>query len=220
MTPRYLAPLSCIFVTTLIVSNIIAVKIGSFGGYFLPVAVLVFPLSYIFSDILTEVYGFAAMRRIIWTGFFCNLLAVLFIWLGGLIPAAPFFAGQDAYMSILGATPRILGASFVAYLVGEFTNALILSRLKVRTQGKYLWLRTISSTFIGEGLDSVLFITLAFSGVLPSEALPTLILTQWLFKVAVEVLATPFTYLIVTYLKRNEGIDTFDTALDLNPLRF
>jgi hypothetical protein len=212
MTPsKYLPLLTALFVTILIVSNIIAVKIGAFGGYFLPVAVVLFPLGYVLSDIITEVYGFKAMRRVIWTGFLCNLVAVLAITIGSKIPAAPFFDAQDAYARILGATPRLLIASFIAYLIGEFTNSYILSRLKVKTKGKYLWLRTITSTLIGEGLDSAIFISIAFAGILPAAQLHMLIFTQWLFKVGVEVILTPVTYGAVAALKKTEKIDTFDT---------
>ncbi len=216
---HFLQPLTALFVTTLIVSNIIAVKIGSFAGVFLPVAVIVFPVSYILGDIITEVYGYGAMRRVIWTGFLCNLVAVIAIWVGGIIPAAPFFEGQSAYMQILGSTPRILGASFVAYLIGAFTNAMILSRLKVKTKGKLLWLRTIASTIVGEGLDSLIFIALAFGGIFPAADIVSLVFAQWLFKVGFEVIATPLTYAIIGGIKRRGGIDTFDHQTDFNPFR-
>lgn len=202
--------LSALFVTTLIVSNIIAVKIGSFGGIFLPVAVVIFPVSYILGDVITEVYGFSAMRRTIWLGFFCNLLAVIAFTIGQTIPSAPFFAGQDAYIQILGAAPRLLAASFIAYLIGEFANAAMLAKLKVKTRGKHLWLRTISSTVIGEGLDSFVFISLAFAGIMPAGQIHNLILAQWAFKVAFEIIATPLTYVAVGFLKRREGIDVYD----------
>lgn len=211
--------LTALFVTTLVVSNIIAVKIGSFGGVFLPVAVVIFPLSYILGDIITEVYGFGAMRRVIWTGFVCNLIAVLAITLGGMIPAAPFFDGQGAYDAILGSTPRILAASFAAYLVGEFVNSAMLSRLKMKTKGRHLWLRTISSTIVGEGLDSLLFITLAFGGIFPGSQIVSLVFAQWLFKICVEILATPVTYAVITHIKKREGVDVFDHAASFNPFR-
>ena len=198
--------LQALFVTTLIVSNIIAVKIGSFGGVFLPVAVVIFPISYILGDVITEVYGFSTMRRTIWTGFACNLLAVAAIALGQWIPAAPFFDAQGAYERILGWTPRILAASFIAYLVGEFVNAAILAKLKVKTKGRHLWLRTISSTVIGEGLDSFLFLTIAFAGSMSVAQLYSLIVAQWAFKVSFEILATPFTYAAVAGLKRRAGL--------------
>lgn len=212
--------LSCVFITTLIVSNIIAVKIGDFFGVFFPVGVIIFPLSYVIGDVITEVYGYSAMRRVIWTGFFCNLLAVAAFTVGKMIPSAPFFQGQDAYVAILGSTPRLLGASFVAYLCGSFSNAAILSKLKVKTGGKHLWFRTIASTIVGEGLDSLIFITLAFGGVFASAEIITLVWTQWLFKVAFEAAITPLTYGVVTAVKRREQIDTFDTSASFNPFHF
>ena len=225
---RYLNLISAVFVTVLIISNIIAVKIGSFGSAFLPVAVILFPISYIFGDVLTEVYGYARARQVIWTGFACNLLAVIAIGLGGLIPAAPFWnaglynspdAAQKAYDAILGFTPRLLVASFIAYLVGEFLNSLVLAKLKLITAGKFLWVRTIGSTLVGQLADSGIFITIAFVGVLPSENLSPLIVTQWLFKCIYEVIATPLTYALVAYLKRAENEDHYDRSTDFNPLK-
>ncbi|NOS67753.1 MAG: queuosine precursor transporter [Candidatus Peribacteraceae bacterium] len=220
MHPRgYRDLLSALFVTTLVVSNIIAVKIGAFGGFYLPVAVVIFPLSYVLGDIITEVYGFSAMRRTIWTGFLCNLVAVAAIMIGNMIPAAPFFEGQDAYRQILGSTPRILGASFTAFLIGSFTNAMILSRLKVATKGKHLWLRTITSTVIGEGLDSLVFISLAFWGIFAPAEVALMFVTQWAFKVCVEILVTPLTYAVVGTLKKREGTDVYDAKTSFNPFR-
>lgn len=225
---RWYPFVTAVFVTTLIISNIIAVKITAVGGLTLPVAVILFPLAYIFGDILTEVYGYAKARQTIWIGFFCNLLAVIAIWIGGRLPPAPFWttstyhdpaAAQQAYQAILGFTPRLLAASFLAYLVGEFLNAIILARLKVRTAGRYLWIRTITSTLIGQGADSAVFLTLAFWGVLTSGDLQRAIISQWAFKVSYETIATPLTYLIVNALKRVEGEDYFDRQTDFNPLR-
>lgn len=217
---RYIHFFTAIFVTTLIAANTVAVKIGAFGSTFLPVAVIVFPISYILSDVITEVYGFRAMRRVIWTGFACNAVFAAVVALALFIPPAPFFAGQDAFVATLSATPRILGASFLAYLVGEFANATILAKLKIHTKGKHLWLRTIGSTIIGEGLDSALFISLAFIGVFPQDVVLTMIVTQWLFKVAFEILATPVTYVVTHWLKKSEGIDTYDKGVRFNPFSF
>src|SRR5512136_1554152 len=208
---RWFTLVTALFVTTLIISNIIAVKVVQIGPFFVPAAVILFPVAYIFGDILTEVYGYARARQVIWTGFFCNLLAVIAMWIGGLLPAAPFWSAgafttpetaQQAYQAILGFTPRLLLASFVAYLIGEFLNSFVLAKLKVRTSGRFLWLRTISSTIVGEGADSVVFITIAFIGTIPGGNLASLILAQWWFKVAYEVVATPLTYLVVGWLKR------------------
>lgn len=230
---RFLPFVTSIFVTCLLVSNIIAVKIGSFGSLpligplFLPVAVIVFPISYIFGDVLTEVYGYARARQVIWIGFGCNLLAVAAIWAGGLLPGAPFWnagvyesphAAQAAYEAILGFTPRLLAASFTAYLAGEFLNSYVLAKLKVATAGKWLWLRTISSTLVGQLADSGLFIAIAFAGVVPVTALGRLIVTQWLFKCAYEAAATPLTYVVVGFLKRWEKEDHYDRDTNFNPL--
>jgi queuosine precursor transporter len=215
---RYLPFVTAVFVTCLIISNIIATKIGAFGpGIFLPVAVIVFPISYIFGDVLTEVYGYACARQVIWIGFSCNLLAVVAIWIGGLIPAAPFWSAQSAYEAILGQTARLLFASFVAYLAGEFLNSFVLAKLKIATQGKQLWLRTISSTLVGQLADSGIFIFIAFVGD-PGINLGQLIITQWLFKSAYEALATPLTYIAVNFLKRAENEDHFDRNTNFNPL--
>ncbi len=231
---RHLPLVTALFVTCLVVSNIIAVKVASFGTLpglgklYLPVAVILFPVSYILGDILTEVYGYGPARRVIWTGFACNLLAVAAIHLGGLLPPAPFWtagayadpaAAQAAWEAILGFTPRLLLASFIAYLAGEFLNAYVLARLKVATAGRFLWLRTIGSTLVGQLADSALFITIAFAGVLPDAALARVVLTQWLFKSAFEAAATPLTYAVVSALKRAEGIDPFDRETDFNPFR-
>ena len=199
--------LVALFVTSLIVANIIAVKLVLVAGLLLPAGVIVFPVSYILGDVLTEVYGYAQARRVIWLGFLCNLLAVAVIAVAGLLPAAPFWDGQEAFERILGATPRLLAASFVAYLIGELTNAYVLVRLKLATNGRFLWMRTIGSTLVGQGLDSAVFIVLAFAGVLPPAAILAAILTQWLVKSAYEALATPLTYAAVGFLKRVEDRD-------------
>lgn len=221
---RWFLAVSAVFIAALLTANIIAVKLVSFGDYplvgqlILPAAIIVFPISYIVGDILTEVYGFAAARRVIWLGFAANLVLVIFIYLGQLLPAAGFWDGQDAYERILGFTGRLLIASFAAYLVGEFANSFILAKLKVRMEGRFLFVRTISSTVVGQGVDSAIFITIAFATILPGNELVRLVLTQWLFKVAYETLATPITYLVIGFLKRSEGLDIYDTATDFNPL--
>jgi uncharacterized integral membrane protein (TIGR00697 family) len=206
------------FVTCLVTANIVAVKLVGVGGLVVPAAVTVFPVSYIVGDVLTEVYGYRAARRVIWLGFGCNLLAVAAIVGAQALPPAPFWDGQAAYERILGSTPRLLAASFAAYLVGEFANAVVLARMKVLMQGRWLWARTIGSTLIGQGLDSAVFISLAFAGVIPPAGIASAVLTQWLAKVAYEAAATPLTYLVVGFLKRAEGLDTYDRDTPLNPL--
>lgn len=215
---QWFVVITAVFVTALVTANIIAVKLVSVFGLILPAAVVIFPVSYIFGDILTEVYGYRQARRVIWLGFFCNLLAVVAIWLGQVLPAASFWDAQAAYERILGYTPRLLAASFLAYLVGEFANAFVLAKMKIATQGRWLWTRTIGSTLIGQGLDSLVFITLAFIGTIPTEGLLTAIITQWLFKTGYEIVATPLTYAIVTQLKRSEGMDVYDYDTSFNPV--
>lgn len=217
MYSKWFVLVSALFVTCLLTANIIAVKLIQIGSLILPAAVIIFPISYIVGDVLTEVYGYRQARRVIWLGFFCNLVAATAIWAGGLLPSAGFWDGQAAYERILGFTPRLLGASFVAYLIGEFSNAYVLARMKIATQGRWLWTRTIGSTLVGQGLDSAVFITLAFGGVIPLEGLLTAIVTQWLFKSCYEAAATPLTYWTVHFLKRKEGIDVYDTETRFNP---
>jgi uncharacterized integral membrane protein (TIGR00697 family) len=212
--------IASLFVTCLLTANIIAVKLITLFGFLVPAGIIVFPLSYLFGDILTEVYGYGAARRVIWLGFACNLLAVIAIYLGGLAPAAPIWHQQAAYDTILGFTPRLLLASFTAYMVGEFINAFVLARLKIATKGRWLWTRTIGSTLIGEGLDTLIFISIAFWGIIPPQLILTAILTQWTFKVVYEVLATPFTYWIVGFLKRRENLDTYDYQTNFSPILF
>ncbi|MFC1951758.1 queuosine precursor transporter [Chloroflexota bacterium] len=207
--------ISTIFVTCLITANIIAVKVISLGPFILPAAIIIFPLSYIFGDILTEVYGYRWARRVIWLGFFCNLIFVIFVWIGQVLPPAPFWGGQEAYESILGYTPRLLIASFGGYLFGEFANSFIMAKMKIMTRGRWLWSRTIGSTIIGQGLDTSIFITLAFIGT-PSFAL-IMILYHWLAKIGIEAVATPFTYTLVNFLKKKEAVDTYDDKTKFNP---
>ena len=204
-----------IFITSLITANVIAVKVISIGPLVMPAAVIIFPLSYIFGDILTEVYGYRLARRVIWLGFLCNLIFVVFVYLGQLLPPASFWEGQSAYETILGYVPRLLVASFGGYLVGEFANSFILAKMKLLTEGRWLWMRTIGSTVVGQGLDTTIFITLAFIGT-PSFSL-VLILSHWAVKTGFEVVATPFTYAVVNYLKRKDGVDTYDRETNFNP---
>ena len=211
--------ITAVFVTCLITANIIAVKVISVGFIILPAAIIIFPLSYVFGDILTEVYGYRVARRVIWLGFTCNLIAVIAIWLGGLLPPAPEWEHQTAYETILGYAPRLLVASFAAYLIGEFANSFVLAKMKIATSGRWLWTRTIGSTIVGQGLDSAVFISIAFAGTLSFGLIGTTILTHWLVKTGYEAVATPFTYAIVNYLKKKEGIDTYDYDTRFNPLR-
>ncbi len=218
---------AALFITCLITANIIAVKLMTLGvgplrlGGLqfpapLPAAIVIFPLSYIFGDILTEVYGYRQARKVIWLGFFCNLVAVLAFWVAGLIPALDPDV-QTAYERILGYTPRLLAGSFAAYLVGEFANSFVLAKMKLVTKGRFLWTRTIGSTVVGQALDALVFILIILGGTLPWAVVGSIALTHWVFKVGYEVLATPFTYAVVSFLKKKEGVDTYDYNTNFNP---
>ena len=219
-----------LFITVLITSNIMAIKLihvvtlpFQFLGdnlVVLPAAMIVFPVSYIIGDVLTEVYGFRVARGVIWLGFGCNVLVALLLWAGGLLPVFEFRDNQAEYQAILGQFPMILLGSFVAYLVGELSNSATLAFLKFRTQGRFLWVRTIGSTIVGQGLDSFIFIFIAFgiTGILPLDQLLRVAIFQWSAKVAYEALATPLTYAVVGYLKRKEQLDVYDPPSALNPL--
>ncbi len=226
--------IAALAVTVLLVSNIIAIKpvtlftlpfnfIGS-DLFVVSAAIVCFPVGYIISDILTEVYGFRVARGVIWLGFVCNLLMVVLFWVGSMIPGAVFWENQGEYETILGATGWIMLGSFVAYIVGEFSNAVIMVLLKNRTQGRFLWLRTISSTVVGQGIDSILFFTIAFgvSGlwVGPDGSwLPVFnaAICAWIAKSVYEIVATPLTYVVVGWLKRTERMDVYDAPRSLNP---
>jgi len=218
MSWRFIA-CTALFITCLLTANVTASKLVAAGNLTLTAGIVLFPISYIVGDVLTEVWGYAATRRVIWLGFACNALMVAAIWAGGALPPAPFWKGQAAYDEILGQAPRILVASFVAYLIGEFANAYVLARLKIATDGRWLWVRTIGSTVVGEGLDSLVFVTLAFTGTVASGALVTIVINQWLIKVVYEGIATPLTYVAVGWLKSRERLDTFDLDTDFNPLK-
>ncbi len=215
-SPLFLV-LASFFVTFLLISNIIAGKLALFCGITLPAAVILFPLTYIFGDVLTEVYGFQRTRLVIWIGLGANLLMALAFMITLALPYPDFWTGQKEYATVLGFTPRLVGASMAAYLMGEFANAAVLSRLKVKTKGRGLWMRTISSTIVGEGIDTVVFISVAFGGSMPWAAMGGMMLAQYLWKVAYEVAVTPFTYLLVRWVKLREQTDVFDTGVNYNP---
>ncbi len=206
---------TAIFITCLITANIIVVKPTSLGG--IPAAIIIFPLSYIVGDILTEVYGYHLARRVIWLGFFCNLIAVIAIWIGQILPPASAWGGQQAYESILGYAPRALFASLLAYLVGEFGNSFVLAKMKIKTKGRWLWARTIGSTVVAQALDAAVFIPIVYIGRFDLSFIVMASLTHWLAKVGYETIATPLTYAVVNYLKKKEAIDTYDYETNFNP---
>ena len=220
---RYLDLISVIFVTVLLVSNITAIKairISDFLGIEIDGGTLLFPISYIFGDVLVEVYGYARSRRVIWLGFGANVTAALIFSLVAALPAAPGWELQDAFSTILGQTPRVVCGSLLAFLCGEFTNSFIMAKMKIWTQGRHLWSRTISSTLAGQAVDSVLFTTLAFSGLWPVELMIKVVFWNFILKAAYEALATPFTYWVVGRLKHAEQEDYFDHKTNFNPFAF
>ena len=203
--------IAVIYVACLLLSNLIAGKMWAVtGSITLPAAVILFPITYIFGDVFTEVYGFKKARIIIWLGFGCSFFAVLVYLITIALPHPGFWEGQEAYKTVLGTTPRVAIASFVGYLFGEFSNSVVLSKLKVATQGKNLWIRTILSTLVGEGLDSIIFVMISFWGTMDNSTVLHMILYQYLFKVCYEVLFTPLTYAAVNRIKKIEGVDHFD----------
>jgi queuosine precursor transporter len=210
--------LTSAFVTCLVVSNIIAGKLMSVAGFVLPAAAMLFPVTYIFGDVLTEVYGFRKARLAIWTGFAANLLMSAVFVAALAAPHPGFWTGQPAYEAVLGFTPRVVLASLVAYAAGELSNSMILSRLKVLTRGRWLWARTIGSTVVGEAVDTALFLGIAFAGTLPPAVLGGMMLAQYVWKVLYEAAATPLTYVFVRWVKRTEGIDTFDDNVRYSPI--
>ncbi len=215
--PRHFDLLASLFVAVLLISNVASSKVLSLGPFTFDGGTILFPASYIFGDILTEVYGYRKSRRVIWIGFFAALLMSLTFIVVGALPPAGDWDGQAAWDRILGLTPRIVLASLLAYWAGEFANAYVLARMKVASGGRLLWTRTIGSTLVGEGLDTLIFCTAAFAGTMPNSLLWAIIVSNYLFKVGVEVIFTPVTYLVVGRLKAAEGVDTFDAGIDFNP---
>lgn len=222
---RYYDLVMAAFVTILLLSNLIGAAKPSYvtlpGGtqWSFGAGVLFFPVSYLIGDVLTEVYGYARARRVIWTGFAALLFMAFMSWVVVSLPAAEGWDGQAAYEKVFGNTWRIVAASMIAFWAGEFANSYVLARMKVWTGGRHLWTRTIGSTFVGQGLDSLIFYPLAFYGIAgwPPELLWQVVLSQWAIKTAWEALLTPATYAAVAFLKRREGVELFDTDTDFSP---
>ena len=210
---RLFMGLAVVFVTCLLLSNLIAGKLITIGGFVLDAAVILFPVTYIFGDIFTEIYGFRNSRLVIWLGFACNLLAVGVYLVTVALPYPEFWGGQEAYRTVFALTPRVLIASLTGYLFGEFSNSIILSRLKVLMNGRRLYVRTIGSTIVGEAFDTVLFITIVFAGSVSTKVLLQMILAQYLWKVLYEVLLTPLTCVVIRKLKKLEKLDVYDRGL-------
>lgn len=222
ITPRYkyLDALTTAFVVILLVSNLVAQKVCQIGPFAVSGAILLFPITYIFGDVFTEVYGFAASRRAIWLGFFGTVLLYLIGAATIALPAAPGWPNQKAFATVFGFIPRILAASLVSFWAGEFANSYTMARMKLLTNGSMLWTRTIGSTIVGQAVDTTLVVLLTFGGTIPLSTLGNMILTAYLLKVAYEVLATPFTYLVIHWLKVVERSDVFDRKENFNPFSF
>lgn len=216
---RYFDLITALFVAVLLISNVASSKILKLGPFTFDGGTLLFPISYIFGDILTEVYGYRRSRRVIWTGFACAGLMAGVLALVGVLPPAEGWAYQDAYEAILGTTPRIVLGSLIAYFAGEFSNSYTLAKMKILTQGRWLWTRTIGSTLVGEAVDTVLFVTIAFAGTLPWSLFWSIIISNYIFKVGLEVAMTPVTYQVTGFLKRVEQEDVYDTDTDFNPFK-
>lgn len=209
--------ITSLFVTCLLITNIVAGRLVEIFGLTITADLFLFPITYIFGDILTEVYGYRKSRITIWLGFGANfIMAVVFMSVIQL-PAPDFWTDAAAYKTVLGFTPRIVTASLIAYLCGEFSNSMVLSRLKIVTKGRYLWSRTIGSTLVGQCFDTGIFMIIAFWGVFPAEIFIQMTLTQYVWKVSYEALATPVTYVIVGRIKKKDSCDTFDRGISYNP---
>lgn len=217
---RYFDFVMAAFVVILLLSNLIgAAKLSTLGGVTFGAGILFFPLGYVIGDVLTEVYGYARARRCVWAGFVAMLFMALMSWVVVALPPAAGWPGQAAYEAVFGSTWRIVFASLVAFWAGEFTNSFVLARMKVLTQGKHLWMRTIGSTVVGQGVDSLLFYPLAFYGQWSDAQVLTVMVTNWGMKVGWEILLTPVTYAVVNMLKRREGLDVYDEGTDFTPFR-
>ena len=214
------------FVAILICSNLIGaaklvqffeLKIGSWNVGMFGAGILFFPLSYVLGDVMTEVYGYARARRVVWAGFAAVLFMAFMAWAVVKMPPAPGWEGQESYEQVFGLTSRIVLASVVAFWAGELSNAFVMARMKVRSKGKHLWQRTIGSTIVGQGVDSLLFYPIAFLGIWSTTQVLTVLVTNYLLKVLWEIVLTPVTYRVVAMLKRAEGVDVYDIDTDYTP---
>ena len=215
--PKLYSVIAMVFVATLLISNIAAQKLFAFGSLTFTAGIILFPVTYIFGDCLTEVYGYSRTRRVIWTGFACNILLVLVLWIAIKLPPAEGWPLQKEFSIILGLVPRIVLASIAGFWVGEFANSYVMAKMKIMTKGAWLAARTIGSTLVGQLLDTIVFVMVAFLFVFDFSLLIKTIFYGWIFKVTYEVLATPFTCMIVDYLKKIEGFDIYDKNTNFNP---
>ncbi|OHC93614.1 MAG: hypothetical protein A3H25_07095 [Sphingomonadales bacterium RIFCSPLOWO2_12_FULL_63_15] len=217
---RYYDFVMAAFVAILLLSNLIgAAKLSSLGGFTFGAGILFFPLGYVIGDVLTEVYGYARARRCVWASFAAMLFMAVMSWVVVALPPAEGWAGQASYEAVFGSTWRIVFASLIAFWTGELANSFVLARMKLLTQGKHLWMRTIGSTIVGQGVDSLLFYPLAFYGNWTQTQVLTVMVTNWAMKVGWEALLTPVTYVVVNALKRREGLDVYDAGTNFTPFR-
>ena len=215
---RYFDYCMAAFVAILLLSNLIgASKLATLWGFTFGAGILFFPVSYVLGDVLTEVYGYANARRVVWTGFAALAFMAFMSWVVVALPPAGTWNGQAAYESVFGSTWRIVLASIIAFWSGEFINSFVLSKMKILTQGKHLWSRTIGSTFFGQAMDSALFYPIAFLGVWETSDVITVAVTNWALKVTWEAVLTPATYVVVGWLKAREGVDVYDTGIEFSP---
>jgi uncharacterized integral membrane protein (TIGR00697 family) len=217
---RYLDALTTAFVVILLVSNLVAQKIFRIGPITTSGAMVLFPITYIFGDVFTEIYGYAASRRAIWLGFFGTALLYAISAIVIALPPDPEFHNQQAFVTVFGILPRILVASLAAFWAGEFANSYTMAKLKLITKGRWLWTRTVGSTVVGQFVDTTLVIFITFAGTFTPHKLVQIIITGYLLKVGYEILATPLTYLVINFLKRAEHVDTFDTHTNFSPFKF
>ena len=217
-TYRYYDLVMALFVTILLCSNVIgAAKVATVWGFTFGAGVLFFPISYIFNDVLTEVYGYARARKVVWAGFGAIIFASFMSWVIVTLPPAMGWNDQKAYETVFGQTPRIVFASLTAFFVGEFANSYVLAKMKVRTNGRHLWMRTIGSTIVGEAVDSLVFYPVAFRGVWDNALVMQVMISNYIIKVAWEAVVTPVTYRVVGFLKRAEQEDYFDRKTNFTP---
>lgn len=216
---KYFDIVGMAFIAVLLVSNVAAQKLFAFGPFTFTAGILVFPISYIFGDVLTEVYGYARTRRVIWMGFLCSAFMALVLFISVRLPPAQGWPFQHEFQTVFELVPRIVTASLLAYWAGEFSNSYVLAKIKIWMEGKYLWVRTIGSTIIGQVIDTAVFVIVSFAGILPASVIIQTMISGYLFKVFYEAAVTPLTYLIVGFLKRKEGVDVYDRKTNFSPFK-
>lgn len=218
VSPLY-AFFGILFTACLLISNIVSIKLISIGPWTITAGIILFPITYIINDVISEIWGYKKARFIIWCGFLMNLLAILIYTAAVALPASDFWDGQAGFAQVLQSTPRLAISSLMAYLAGSFINSMVMSKMKVSSKGKYFSLRAIVSTILGESCDSILFITIAFAGTVPASILSQMIIIQIILKTMYEVLILPVTIYVVNYIRNIEGEEAFDKGISYNPFK-